>query len=297
MDILLIEGGVFVSRTSGAREGYDMGLRISPIVLLAAEEVSAVRGAARGAVRSNAVSADRPPDARAVRVSEIATEAARAVNLAQDAVESLLEIERRLDAIRDEIAEAGGRVFLREAELVESQLRIARNVITINVIVAGTRLFGITVLGGSVTNETFNITPNEPLNLTIPNLAADQLGRGVSNQTGIENLSQIDIARFPPGVRLPRGLTDAFLVAGAAIEDAARVREGIERFEGEVFSSAFRELRAERRALGVSDAGFREIDSALAPSQLALSELLRQANLIALRADLDLTGELLNLVI
>jgi hypothetical protein len=243
------------------------------------------------------VPAARSPDARAARVSEIASEAARAVNLARGAVESLLEIERRLGAIRDEIAEVGDRVFLLEAGLIESQLRIARNVIAINVIVEGTRLFGVTVLDGSVTNETFNITPNEPLNLTIANLAADQLGRGVSNQTGIENLSQIDIAQFPPGVRLPRGLTDAFLVAGAAIEDAARVREGIERFEGEVFSSAFRELRAEGRVLGVSDAGFREIDPALAPPEFALSELLRLANLIALRADLDRTGELLNLVI
>jgi hypothetical protein len=242
------------------------------------------------------VPADRSPDAHAVRISEIAAEAARSVNIANAAVGGILEIERRLGAISDEIVETADRAILGEAELIESQLRIVQNVIAIDVIVEGARLFGVTVLDGSVTNETFNITPDEQLNLTIANLAAEQLGRGVPNQTGILNLSQIDITQFPPGVRLPRGLTDAFLVAGAAIDDVARVREEIERFEGEVFSSAFRELRAERRTLGLSDAEFREIDSALTPPGFTLAELLRQANLIALQADLDRTGELLDLV-
>ena len=275
-----------------------MGLRISAVMPLAAEQVSEVRRATEGAVQASSTPVDRSlPDARAARIGAIASEAARAVNLAEGVEEGISGIERRLVAIRDEIAEAGDRAFLRNADLVESQRRIALNVIALNVIVEGTRLFGVAVLDGSVSDEPFNITPDEPLNLTIANLAAEQLGRGVSNQAGIANLSQIDISHFPPGVRLPRGLTDAFLVAGAAMDDVAAAREDIERFEEEIFSSAFRELRAERRALGLSDAGLREIDFALTPSRFALSELLRQANLIALRADLDRSGELLNLVI
>lgn len=272
-----------------------MGLRVIPINVLVPEATTDVRGTRQNASRTQATGAREPAGTRTARLGALASEATRAVNLSARAEDGLAEIDARLNAIRDAIVEAGSRALLGDTDLATLQRRIGRNMLRINLIAQTTRFFGVGVFDGSIQDEQFDFG-QDTVRITIGNLAAEELGRGVPNQTGITNLSQINIARFPPGVRLPRGLTDAFLVAEAAINDTARAREDLEVFQRDVFASAFRALRAERRENGLSETGLRAFDFTRVPPRAALSEIFRQTNLIALQTALDRPGALLNMV-
>lgn len=275
-----------------------MGMRISPLDPVAVEQSAELREGRMRRVAGapeNAV-ATRPERTRMERLGSVAANAARAVDLAQTAVDALAEIEARLRDIQDILAETGSRIILQDEEIDEAQERINRNIIELNVLIGTTRFFGVTLFGVTADDQQFEFPGGDIIVLTIPNLSIDRLGRGVENQSGFENLSQVNIALIPPGVRLPRGLTDAFLVTDAAIAEVRRAREDIQVFRGEVFESAFRALRAEREALGLAEPAFSETDIARASPGLALSEILRQTDVLADRTAQARSGVLLDLV-
>ncbi len=277
-----------------------MGARISPLNPLAAGQTAELReGQGRRIGEPPSASADiaGPADARRANLSALTANTLRAANLARTADEALVEIDGILREIRDIEAEADSRIFPGEDDLDEFQGRINRNIIRLNVIVETTRFFGVTLFDGSLSDEPFEIGQGNVVVVTVPNLSRDRLGAGLANRSGFDNLSQVNLAFIPPGVRLPRALTDAFLVTDSAIADVGRAREQIEAFRGEVFASAFRALRAERAKIGLDETGVNELNLASAIPGAALSEILRQADLIAERIAPDRSGVLLDLVV
>ena len=276
-----------------------MGMRVSSVDALVAGQIAEIREnrVQRGEEARASAATTRPAEGRLENLNSVAANTLRAANLVQTAEEALAEIEARLRDIRDILAEAGSRLFLGNDDLEEAQEAINRNIIELNVLIGTTRFFGTTLFGGAADEQRFEFPGGDIIVIGIPNLSIERLGRDIGNQSGFENLSQVNVAQIPPGVRLPRGLTDAFLVTEAAAEEVRQARERVEEFRVEVFTSAFRALRAEREAQGLPESIFGEIDFAREAPEAVLSEILRRADRLAQNVAVDRTGMLLDLVI
>ena len=219
----------------------------------------------------------------------MATNTSRAVNVVQTAEGALAEVNTQLAQIRGLVVQAGNQALLGETGLQAVQDQIAGGIASINRIAETTQFAGKPLLNGEFQNEEFAIAEGEPARLTIPNVAANEIGRDVPNESNFRSLAGID-------VRTPQGAADALRVVDAAINDVSRVRNDLGSFQTNVLETASRNLEANRGNLLFSQSTIRDTDYAGTSGEAVLSQIRLQASVMAQNAATRRTGILLDLM-
>lgn len=217
------------------------------------------------------------------------TNTSRATNLVQTAEGALAEINTQLAGIRGLAVQAGSGALLGETGLRAIQEQIAGATAGIDRIGTTTEFAGRPLLNGAFEDEQFAISEGDPATLTIPNLATTELGRGVGNLSGFENLAQIDVTT-------PQGATDALRVIDAAIDDVSRVRGELGAFQTNVLETASRSLKVTRENLLFSESGIRDTDFTQATGESVLAQIRLQASILAQDVTNRNSGMLLDLL-
>ncbi len=226
---------------------------------------------------------------RIAGLGAMTTNASRAVNLVQTAEGALAEVNTQLSEIRGLAVQAGNTAVLGETGLQAIQDQIANATESINRIAQTTQFANRPLLDGTFRDEQFVVGEGEPARLTIPSLAAGELGRGVENVSGFESLADID-------VRTPQGAADALAVVDAAINDVSRVRGDLGAFQKNVLESAVRNLQLNRENLLASDSTIRDTNFASTSGESVLSRIRLQAGILAQNISNQRTGILLDLL-
>jgi flagellin len=221
--------------------------------------------------------------------STMAANTSRAVNVVQTAEGALAEVNTQLAQIRGLVVEAGNGAILGETGLQAIQDQIAGGIASINRVAETTQFAGRPLLNGEFQNEEFAISEGDPARLTIPNMAANELGRGVGNESNFRSLAGID-------VRTPQGAADALSVVDAAINDVSGVRNDLGSFQTNVLETTSRTLETNRQNLLFSESTIRDTDYANASGEAVLSQIRLQASVLAQNAANRRTGMLLDLM-
>jgi len=217
------------------------------------------------------------------------TNTSRAVNLVQTAEGALAEVNTQLAAIRGLAVQAGNQAVLGETGVQAIQEQITMAIESIDRIAETTQFGGRPLLDGSFREEQFAISEGEPARLTIPSLAAEELGRGVTNESGFTSLAEIDVTT-------PQGATDALRVVDTAIDEVSRVRDDLGAFQSNTLDTAFRGLQIGRENLIAFDSTIRDTDVASATGESVLAQIRLQASILTQQIANNRTGILLDLL-
>lgn len=216
------------------------------------------------------------------------TNTSRAVNLVQTAEGALNEVNTQLSEIRGLVVQAGNSAVLGDTAAGAIQQQITSAIGSINRIAETTEFAGQSLLNGEFQDEQFAISANgDPATLTIPSVAADQLGQGVS--TAIASLADIDVTT-------PEGAADALRVVDAAIDEVSSARTDLGAFQGNVLETASRSLGISRENLIISESTIRDADFADAVRQSVLSRIGLEAGILAQNISNQRTGMMLDLL-
>ncbi len=215
--------------------------------------------------------------------------ATRAVNLVQTAEGALTEINTQLTEIRGLAVQAGNSAVLGEAGAQIIQQQIQNAVGSINRIAETTQFAGRPLLNGTFENEQFAIAEGAPAELTIPNLAANQLGTDIGAPGGFTSLADIDVTT-------PEGAANALQVIDAAINDVSNIRADLGAFQANTLEAATRSLSINRESLLSAESTIRDIDLAGAVGETLLSRIRLQAGILAQNIANNRTGLIVDLL-
>jgi flagellin len=227
--------------------------------------------------------------ARLAGLNATVTNTSRAVNLVQTAEGALAEVNTQLTEIRGLAVQAGNQAVLGETGLQAIQEQINMAIESIDRIVETTQFAGRPLLDGTFRDEQFAIAEGNPAGLTIPNLAAGELGRGVANESGFASLAQID-------VRTAQGAADALRIVDAAIDDVSRARSDLGAFQANILETASRSLQIRRENLSAFESTIRDADMASTSGESVLAQIRLQASILAQQISNNRTGVLLDLL-
>ncbi|UCD58449.1 MAG: flagellin [Candidatus Hydrogenedentota bacterium] len=227
--------------------------------------------------------------ARIGGINAMASNTSRAINLVQTAEGALTEVNTQLADIRGLAVQAGNQAVLGDSGLQAIQQQINNAIGSINRIAETTQFAGQPLLNGTFSGEQFAIAEGNPVELTIPNLAASELGQGVDNPRGFASLAEIDVTT-------PQGAADALLVVDAAIDDVTRVRGELGAFQANILETTSRTLQINREHLISAESTIRDVDFADAASESVRTQILLRAGILAQRVANNRTGIILDLL-
>jgi len=227
--------------------------------------------------------------ARLAGLNATVTNTSRAVNLVQTAEGALAEVNTQLTAIRGLAVQAGNQAILGETGLQAIQEQINMAIESIDRIAETTQFAGRPLLDGTFRDEQFAIAEGDPARLTIPNLAAGELGRGVANESGFASLAQID-------VRTAQGAADALRIVDAAIDNVSRARSDLGAFQANILETASRSLQISRENLSAFGSTIRDTDMASTSGESVLAQVRLQASILVQQISNNRTGVLLDLL-
>ena len=227
--------------------------------------------------------------ARLAGLNATVTNTSRAVNLVQTAEGALAEVNTQLTEIRGLAVQAGNQAILGETGLQAIQEQINMAIESIDRIAETTQFAGRPLLDGTFRDEQFAIAEGDPARLTIPNLAAGELGRGVANESGFASLAQID-------VRTAQGAADALRIVDAAIGNVSRARSDLGAFQANILETASRSLQISRENLSAFGSTIRDADMASTSGESVLAQIRLQASILAQQISNNRTGVLLDLL-
>ena len=217
------------------------------------------------------------------------TNATRAVNLVQTAEGALTEINTQLTEIRGLAVQAGNSAVLGDtgAQIIQQQIQNA--VGSINRIAETTQFAGRPLLNGTFQNEQFAIAEQNPAELTIPSVTANQLGRDIGAPGGFSSLADIDVTT-------PEGATAALQVVDEAINNISNIRADLGAFQANTLETATRSLSINRENLLSAESTIRDIDIAGAVGETLLARIRLQAGIFAQSIAGNRTGLIVDLL-
>ena len=215
--------------------------------------------------------------------------ASRSINLTQTAEGALNEINKQLVEIRNLTVQAGSAGILGEtgARIIQQQIQNA--VGSINRIAETTQFGGTPLLNGSFENEQIAIAAGASVELTIPNVSADQLGRDAGAPGGFASLAEIDVTT-------PEGATAALQIVDAAINDVSNARAELGAFQANTLETAARSLRIDRENLISAESTIRDSDFSALVGESALARIRLEAGIFAQSIANNRTGLIVDLL-
>jgi flagellin len=273
-----------------------MGIRRTDLALDAVRTDTRVLGSAFTVSSTNAaggVAGDFGiSDISRVRIGDVvalATTATRTVALVQTADATLVQIDGRLAEIRRLTLVAGNDDQpIGNAELLEIQERIEKDIDAINLIIIAARFASRPLFNGSFRTNPFGFGTTGAVLIPLRDLSPDNLGRGVGNVSGFNSLTEIDVTTA-------QGADDSLLVVDAAVRDIAQTRTDLDAFETETIEAASRNIGVLARnpvgvlpGVGVGASG--------GANDIVLSEIGLRASDIAQSIAGDRTGVLVDVV-
>ncbi len=215
--------------------------------------------------------------------------ASRSINLTQTAEGALNEVNNRLVEIRNLTVQAGSSGILGEtgAQIIQQQIRDA--VGSINRIAETTQFGGTPLLNGTFENVQFAIAEGNPVELTIPDVSADQLGRDIGAPGGFASLADIDVTT-------PEGATAALQVIDAAINDVSNARAELGAFQANTLETAARSLGIDRENLISAESTIRDADFSALVGESVLARIRLEAGIFAQSIANNRTGLIVDLL-
>ncbi|MBI5116156.1 hypothetical protein HZA56_06750 [Candidatus Poribacteria bacterium] len=231
-------------------------------------------------------------DISRVRIGDVvalATATTRTVALVRTADAALVQIDGRLAEIRRLTLVAGNDGQpIGNAELLEIQERIEKDIDAINLIIIAARFASRPLFSGSFRTNPFGFGTTGVVLIPLRDLSPDHLGRGVENVSGFNSLAEIDVTTA-------QGADDSLLVVDAAVRDIAQTRTDLETFETETLDAASRNIEVlARNPVGVSSAAGAGFSGPV--NDIVLSEIGLRASDIAQSIAGDRTGVLFDVV-
>lgn len=109
----------------------------------------------------------------------------------------------------------------------------------------------------------------QSVKIGVQDMAADQLGAGVANQSNFSNLDEIDVTTA-------QGAADALLLIDAAIDAVSSQRSELGAFQRNTLESNLNNLRIAAENLGAAESTFRDADLALEMAEFTKLQILSQ---------------------
>ena len=136
-------------------------------------------------------------------------------------------------------------------------------------VAAGTNVGMVTVAQNALT---FQVGPsqNQTVKVSLQNMAANQVGRGVDNLSNFGNLAEVD-------VRTAQGAQDTLGVLDAAINEVSQVRAELGSFQKNTLETNIATLRTTQENMVAAESTIRDTDMALELAEYTRSELVRQS--------------------
>lgn len=143
-----------------------------------------------------------------------------------------------------------------------------------------TAVFGSSVTAGSATISVldnalvFQVGANagQSVKIGVQNMAADQIGTGVANQSGYASLDEID-------VRSAQGAQDALRLIDQAIDQVSSTRAELGSFQRNTLESNLANLRIAAENLASAESTFRDADLALEMAEFTKLQILSQTGI------------------
>lgn len=222
-------------------------------------------------------------------VNALLTNAMRAVNLVQTAEGALNEVNMQLIEIRNLAMQASNSAVLGDTGVQIIQTQIENTIGSINRIAETTQFAGRPLLNGTFQDEQFAITERNPVELTIPSVAANRLGRDIGEPGGFASLADIDVTT-------PEGANAAVEVIDAAIDDVTNIRAELGAFQKNTLETATRSLRINRENLLSSESTIRDTDLSAAVGETLLARIRLEAGVLAQSLANSRTGLMVDLL-
>lgn len=214
----------------------------------------------------------------------------RALNLVQTAEGALTEVSAQLNSLRGLVIEAANTGVNGESALAAIQSEIDNTVGAITRIAENTRFVTQNLLNGDLNDTQFQVTGGDPVTLTVPSLAAEDLGTGVVNDSAFANLAEIDVTTA-------QGAADALAIIDAAQAEVTQVRADLGAFQQNVLESNVNSLRVARENLLTSESTIRDaIFSEVTARTSLLNALLQSGVALQSRVLQQQSGLFLNLL-
>lgn len=136
-------------------------------------------------------------------------------------------------------------------------------------VAAGTNIGMVTVAQNALT---FQVGPsqNQTVKVSLQNMAANQVGRGVDNSSDFGNLSEVD-------VRNAQGAQDSLAVIDTAINEVSRVRAELGSFQKNTLETNIATLRTTQENMVAAESTIRDTDMALEMAEFTRSQLMSQS--------------------
>ncbi len=110
----------------------------------------------------------------------------------------------------------------------------------------------------------------QTVKIGVNNVAADQIGTGLTNTSGFDNLGEID-------VRSAQGASDAIAVIDKAIDDISSIRSKLGAFQKNTLEANLRNLQISRQNMTASESQIRDVDMAQEMAEFVKNQILAQS--------------------
>lgn len=110
----------------------------------------------------------------------------------------------------------------------------------------------------------------QTVKIGVNNVAADQIGTGLTNTSGFDNLNEID-------VRSAQGASDAIAIIDKAIDDISAIRSKLGAFQKNTLEANLRNLQISRQNMTASESQIRDVDMAQEMAEFVKNQILAQS--------------------